>query len=249
MVLLTDFRRRLSSIRCSSDTMLPSQMSRLERSMSSVRISSFRRDSTQPLAGFFNNILEWLEDLILELTRSQSRLDQVIKLEACAVFCLTFSQAFLSAIQEIIDYLRDLCDLGHSENFDEGIFQVYLGSGRSFTESNELEGRRSLDTRFARALDSFNASWRLSTGLSMERLWSTFRPPTARSLLQMKHIVKVEQLADRFDAFKWKSNASIDELERIQRLMALSVEISYREDVLDGNGLQVNHFLFMLEND
>lgn len=89
MVLVTDFRNRLNSIRSNSDTMLPSHMSRLERSMNSFRIPTFRRDSTQPLAGCFENVLEWLEGLILELTQNQGRSEQVIKLKACVMLCLT----------------------------------------------------------------------------------------------------------------------------------------------------------------
>ena len=152
-------------------------------------------------------------------------------------------QAFLSNLQEILDYLRDLSDLAHTKDFDEGIFQVYLGLGRSIVESNELEGRKSLVASFAYALDSFNASWKLSTGLSMERLWSMFEPPIAHSLQSLEYTLEVEQLADRFDVLKWRSNASLKELERIQHLMVLCMELGYRNEIADEIGLEVNQYL------
>lgn len=142
-----------------------------------------------------------------------------------------------------MDYLRDLSDFAHTRDFDEGIFQVYLGLGRSVIESNELEGRKSLVASFAYALDSFNASWKLSTGLSMERLWSTFEPPIAHSLRGLKYSLEVEQLADRFDVLKWRSNASLKELERIQHLMVLCMELVYRNETADETELEVSQYL------
>lgn len=65
-------------------------------------------------------------------------------------------------------------------------------------------------------LDAFNASWQLSSGLCMESLWTAFRPATAKNLSELGFSLHVKRLADRFDALKWSSGASVRELEILQ---------------------------------
>lgn len=109
-------------------------------------------------------------------------------------------------------------DLGDSSNFDDGVFQVYLSLGRSMIgNTREDTTLQPFVAAIAHGLDCFNASWRLSTGLRMEALWNIFRPLTAANLQQLKAILQIEELADRFDALAWKSGMSIEQLYSMRK--------------------------------
>ena len=109
-------------------------------------------------------------------------------------------------------------DLGDSLDFEDDVFQVYLSLGRSIIENTRGEAvLEPFVAAITQGLDYFNASWRLSTGLRMEALWAIFRPPTAADLQQLKAILQIEELADRFDALAWKSGMSIEQLYSIRK--------------------------------
>ena len=66
-------------------------------------------------------------------------------------------------------------------------------------------------------LETFNDSWQLHSGLGMELLWTTFRPVGAKSLDQLNLSNQAKDLADRFDALRWGSGTSVQELCSLQR--------------------------------
>lgn len=82
----------------------------------------------------------------------------------------------------------------------------------------------SLTARLASELGSklatFNASWQLHSGLGMELLWTAFRPVSASNLSQLESSNQVKDLANRFDALRWGSGTSVQELCRLQRSIA-----------------------------
>lgn len=104
-----------------------------------------------------------------------------------------------------------------SSEFDEGSFQVYLIIGQSIVAhegvSNELDP---INEKLNSMLSLFNPSWKLSTGLSMEKLWKIFRPNTAKSLTELGTRIQVEELAARFDKLKWSTDASFRDLDIIR---------------------------------
>ena len=51
----------------------------------------------------------------------------------------------------------------------------------------------------------------------MELLWKTFRPISASNLQQLESSIQIRDLARRFDALKWFSGVSIQELCDLQR--------------------------------
>ena len=69
-------------------------------------------------------------------------------------------------------------------------------------------------------LDTFNSSWQLHSGLEMEKLWTMFKPTTAKDLSQLEFSLQVKGLAARFDALKWSSGASIQELDILRNSIA-----------------------------
>lgn len=115
-----------------------------------------------------------------------------------------------------------MVDLAISPEFDESVFQAYLMVGRSIVVdgSDKVQFRRLAD-ELGNRLSTFNASWQLSTGLSMEILWKLLRPPLAKTIAQLECRLQVEKLADRFDTLKWTAGASIQELDSFRRSMIL----------------------------
>ncbi len=71
--------------------------------------------------------------------------------------------------------------------------------------------------KLAIGLDFFDSSWKLSTGLSMERLWNAYRPQTPPTLQQLSASLKLEELADRFDALLWRSQVPVTQLSSIRK--------------------------------
>ena len=133
---------------------------------------------------------------------------------------LILNQGFLSFADGILSYLLDILDLSHSSNFDEGIFQVYQDIGKDMTSRASIEVgslTAKLRSEFGSRLETFNESWQLHSGLGMEPLWTAFRPVGASSLNQLDLSNQVKDLADRFDALRWRSNTSVQELCSLQR--------------------------------
>ena len=135
------------------------------------------------------------------------------------IFLLTCHQIAVNLTRDMLSYQRDMFDLANSSSFDDGVFQVYLSLGRSLIVN--IKGEAALQhfsAAMTHGLDYFNASWQLSTGLRMESLWAIFRPPhIATDLRQLKLILQIEELSDRFDALAWKSKLSIGQLYSMRK--------------------------------
>lgn len=104
-----------------------------------------------------------------------------------------------------------------SSEFDEGAFQVYLMIGRSIVaQGRTMKELEPLNEHFNSMLSLFNPCWKLSTGLSMNTLWNTFRPSTAKSITELSTLIQAEELATRFDSLKWSAGASFLDLDFIR---------------------------------
>lgn len=115
-------------------------------------------------------------------------------------------------------YLRDVFDLTHSEDLDEDTFQVYQSIGRSLCSQVSSSGsvRGDISCELNAKLDTFNLSWQLSSGLGLDVLWRALKPATAKDSRQLEFSLLAKGLADRFDAVKWKSGASLRELATLR---------------------------------
>ena len=126
---------------------------------------------------------------------------------------------------EVVAYLRDIFDLAQSSDFDDAAFQTYQAIGRSIcarASAMKASGRliANLGSALNSKLDTFNSSWQLHSGLAMEKLWTAFKPATARDMSQLDFSYEVRGLAARFDALKWTSGASVQELHTLQNSIA-----------------------------
>ena len=123
-------------------------------------------------------------------------------------------------MKELRDYVRDVLEFTRSFKFDEGIFQSYLGIGRSLiAQALQCSDTHKLGSEMQERLGMFKASLDLTTGTSMEVLWERFRPPTARDHCELDLVLRVERLADRFDSIVWRSNAPLNTVIRLRRLI------------------------------
>ena len=126
---------------------------------------------------------------------------------------------------EVLSYLQDIFYLTSSQNFDEAIFQSYHVIGRSLC-TRGVAGRSNqslsaiLASTLGQKLDAFNSSWQLYSGLRMEQLWMRFRPATASHILQLELSAQIKDLADQFDSLKWRSGASVQELDILRGSLA-----------------------------
>ena len=127
--------------------------------------------------------------------------------------------------REVLSYLQDIFYLTSSQDFDEGTFQSYLISGDTLC-TRGLAGRSNqslsavLASTLGQKLDAFNSSWQLYSGLRMEQLWMRFRPATASDMLQLELSVQLKDLAGQFDSLKWRSGASVQELDILRGSLA-----------------------------
>jgi midasin len=120
-------------------------------------------------------------------------------------------------LSDLCSYAQDVVDISSATAFNEGIFQTYLIIGRtlaSYSLRNNIlhDAGSALNT----GLLAFNAAWKLSTGGSMELLWSVFKPRTARNAHHLKLLIRIERLAKDFDNLVWGARASLDVLVRLR---------------------------------
>ncbi|KAG8416561.1 AAA ATPase midasin [Metarhizium acridum] len=188
-------------------------LSRLQRSLISDRVAAVSKDSTVKLAGFLSSIMACIERY----------LDQAVD----------STESFLARrhLLEILGlYLELTICLSSSHEFDEAYFQAHIGLGiRKLEEFSQMMTGDTDSTFLSLALgqlrSDFNSGFQLSTGLSMEVLWNTFRPIPIANKAVFDRSVEVDQLAARFDTLRWKASASIFDLSKAQQTLATAYRI------------------------
>lgn len=210
----------LEAIKHSIPNKVACQLSQLERSIESHRIRKFARDPTQPLARFLRGgqafLFTWIDDHLLQ------RSDVSVNSPSpdSAIFRSDVKD-MLALIDETVCLLRDFLDLGHLSTLDEGVFQVHLSIGREISaRAIQSPTLVEIGKEFNSLLDFFNPCWKLSTGGNMETLWKLFKPTTAIDMQQLEILIRLEELADRFDRLMWRSNSSFDRLHDIRLSIA-----------------------------
>ncbi|KAI4254279.1 MAG: hypothetical protein LQ352_003178 [Teloschistes flavicans] len=196
---ITGFERQLPSLGSTASNLSRAHMSRLQRSIRSDAKKRWGDDSTKPLALFLVESVHALRLIVNQTVKSLHHADR-------------------STLKTYLEYLIDLFDIGNSPIYDEAIFQVYLGLGRSLVA--QLQSRWLINTlaeTLGKGLDQFNSPWQLSSGQSMELIWSVCRPATPKTLPQLERKMQIEQLANRFDKVLWIGNAPLQELDRLRQ--------------------------------
>jgi midasin len=140
--------------------------------------------------------------------------------------------------------------------FEDAIFQAHLGIYRDIL-SREQSKLRLPPTRKVRSQQNaktqapyrnivelvqgliehyFESGFKLTTGLSMEKLWRSFRPKPISSIEKLQTLVNMEELAIRFDHLKWKASTSVTELSSISSSLVEAYNLILTSEV-DGRSL------------
>ncbi|KAI9787974.1 MAG: hypothetical protein M1835_002555 [Candelina submexicana] len=187
-----------------------SEMSRLERSFASYRIQRLMKDLTMPISPFLTNytqtIAHWVHENLLFPIKSESALD------------------FLKAL---VPYWHDLFKLVSSDSYEDGTFQVFLSLGRGMLSdvSGFPNSVQILANELSCQLNEFKARWQLTTGLSMDILWETLRPKTSSTLEKLHTVLRLEKLADDFDALIWRACPHLVNFSSIRQSISDAIRI------------------------
>lgn len=184
------------------DRTKPSTLNRLQRSLVSDQVASVAKDSTVNVAGFLGSIVQLIEGSIdYSLQHSGSSTD--IK----------------PILRAVLHYWWRTFTFVTGTSFEEAKFQAHLKQGidalQSTADTSESEqGLQVVTSVLKNIQDAFTVGFKLTTGLSMETLWTLLRPAPVIDDLTFSAIQEMEKLASRFDAIRWKSNASVADLSK-----------------------------------
>ncbi len=210
------------------ETLKPSRMNRLQRSLAKDRVPAVAKDTTSNVAAF---LIETLKDFETYL-QNQSMINGSWKAQK-------------RALASLLRYWWDTFYLATSKNFEEATFQAHLAIGTDLLPRLVLDDalnpeHAGLVNSFGQSLNQeFTSGFRLTTGLSMEVLWKGLRPLVMSSLGVLDNLTQIEQLATRFDALKWKTSVSVSALGSVMTSLVKAYQIMFREDV-DGTDLIKN---------
>ncbi|KAF7587528.1 hypothetical protein BBP40_007087 [Aspergillus hancockii] len=179
----------------------PSQMNRLERSLASTRIPSLMKDATQPIGSFVSDCGQAMYDFIQSLDQNTLQTPQVAH-----------------ALRTVLSFCMDIFRLASAREVDEGEFQVYLQIGRELCASlsGSFDSLQQLAVALSQALSRFQEGWALTTGLSMQRLWESWRPATPATENQLKSILDLERVASEFTKIATKTHLDLSKLSQVR---------------------------------
>ncbi|OJJ80494.1 AAA family ATPase midasin [Aspergillus glaucus CBS 516.65] len=179
----------------------PSEMTRLERSLASGRIPALMKDATQPVGFFLSDCGQGLYDFIQQLDH------QVFDVPAVA-----------SALRAVVDFCADIFKVSEAKQVDEGEFQIYLQIGRELCAAlfNSSPFFQPLAVALSQYLGRFQAEWALTMGLSMQKIWDTWRPATPATQGQLDLVMQLEAVAHEFGNLATKTRLELSQLGRVR---------------------------------
>ncbi|KAL2846546.1 hypothetical protein BJX68DRAFT_268630 [Aspergillus pseudodeflectus] len=185
----------------SGQQLKPSQMSRLQRSLASKRMPSLMKDTTQPVGRFLADAGQAVYDFIQCLDNDALQHHNPIP-----------------PLRAVINFCADILRITASTELDDGVFLIYLQLGKGIcTSLAELgDGFISLATAFSNALQRFHENWALTTGLSMQRLWESWRPVTPSSRGQLASMLELEKVASEFMQVATRTSLNLSQLSQVR---------------------------------
>ncbi|KAL3462951.1 hypothetical protein BJX64DRAFT_287929 [Aspergillus heterothallicus] len=201
----------------------PSQMNRLQRSLASKRIPSLTKDTTQPVARFLSDAGQAVYDFV-----------------QCLDDRALHQHNPIPPLRAVINFCADILKVTSATELDEGIFLIYLQLGKGIcTSLLELgDGFISLATAFSNALHRFHENWALTTGLSMQRLWESWRPVTASNRAQLASILDLEKVASEFMQVANRTSLKLSELSQVRNSLVDAQRFILLEGANEGDLVQ-----------
>lgn len=196
----------------------PSQMTPLERSLASTRIPSLMKDAAQPVGPFLSDCGQAVYDFIQGLDGHVFQVPDMIH-----------------ALRAVINYLADIFRVTGAKHMDGGEFQVYLQIGRELCAAlfNSWPLLKPLASALSQSLARFQAGWALTTGLSMQKLWDSWRPATPATKEQLGSLIELEEVAREFSDIAVKTRLELSQLSRVRNSL-IDAQQSILLDGADG---------------
>lgn len=196
-------QRAMQSQMRTIDRTKPSSLNRLQRSLVSGTVATVAKDSTVNVAGFLNSVVQVVESYIDLTLKSSVFSDTGVK----------------SVLRALLQYWWRTFTVVTNSSFEEARFQAHLKQGvdlfLAFGARTQNDPDLQFITQIVNAIqDAFTVGFKLTTGLSMEILWQLLRTSPIMDEVTFSAVQGMEKLADRFDAIRWKSNASIGDLSK-----------------------------------
>jgi midasin len=211
--ITVDFRAAISTLNTMRDVLArdnnlpPSSISKLQRSLLSKREGRIIKDPTLPLATFLENSLMSISDWTV------------------GSLMLALPLREQEVMQEVSTLLQELFIAANQEDFDSTVLQVYLAKARRLgATAMRLTNISSVGQVLLDELHLFDNGWKLSSGGSIDVLWSLLKPQVAEKLSQLRFVQTFKSLAKRLDAMVWRAHASFHHLVAIRSSFAKALE-------------------------
>ncbi|RDL37384.1 Midasin [Venustampulla echinocandica] len=209
------------------ETLKPSKMNRLQRSLVRGRVAATAKDSTTNIDAFLTALLLRLKGFLHSSLHSDN--DGQWKMHK-------------KAVSSLLQYWWDTYHLATSTTFEEATFQAHLAIGTDILKGLSKHaalhtGQESIAREVLESLKTnFSSGFQLTTGLSMEVLWRHLRPAVIPNCQVMETLDQMQRLAQLFDTLKWKTSISIRELGGIMKSLIKAYRLVLTPDI-DGRSL------------
>jgi midasin len=198
------------------ETLKPSKMNRLQRSIVKGRVPAVGKDSTVNVSTFLANTLSTLNRYL----QGYNEVGQEWKVER-------------RTLTVLLRYWWDTYHLAASPQFEEATFQAHLAVGTSLLDRISSGNQQNVVVVALKKTlkTSFDSGFKLTTGLSMEIMWKYLRPIVISKPRVMETLFQMEQLARRFDSLRWKASISVKELGGVVTSLVKAYHLVLTSDV------------------
>ena len=189
--------QRLGLLHQESCLKKPTQLSVLQRSMAAQRMPGDNNRSTALLAQFLTYMIEsfgaWLASTLKNMISTPG------------------VQSEWHMPLSLLKWLTDLVCLSDVMNMDPSEFQAYLGIGSAISKDINDQSP-TVSASMSQGLKLFDPQWKLCSGLSLRRMWHTWRPQTPRNDDQLQLAQRLKELASQFDCCSSRLTIPLEEL-------------------------------------
>ena len=193
----------------SAESLKPSEMTCLERSIASRRIPPLAKDSMQPVGPFLVDTCQALYEFVRSLGQFQ-----------CSGKVGLLDCESLPGARDIIRFCWDMLRMASTSRVDEGEFQSFLQIGRKLCSSlAHSQSSAQLGHSFSQSLGRFNFGWALATGLSMELIWKLWRPVTPATREQLFFLMELRHGASKFAELAARSRLNLTILAHLREAL------------------------------
>ncbi|OKL62401.1 hypothetical protein UA08_03002 [Talaromyces atroroseus] len=195
-------QQRLVHSHKNSQLLKPSQMTRLERSFASTRISSLMKDDTQAVSSFLTDFVQASYEFIQALDGNSH-----------------ISEDSVATLRNFTRFCWDIFTITQVTELDEGVFQIYLQIGQQIL-SRAVDSQSALCallSSFSQLLSRFRSTWALKTGLSMRKIWDAWRPATCADIEKLESLLDLEEVVGRFNKIALQTRLKISQLGLVRK--------------------------------